>query len=55
MPYSLRKSPGRNLYWVVNKYTGKKYSRKPLSKQVAEKQRRAIYASEYGRRKKSRK
>jgi hypothetical protein len=54
MPYTLRKSPGKNMYWVVNKYTGKKYSRKPLSKQVAERQRRAIYASER-RSKKSRK
>jgi len=46
IPYSLRKSPKKNLYWVVNKKTGKKYSKKPLKKEVAERQRRAIYASE---------
>ena len=48
MPYALRKSPGRDKYWVVNKVTGKKYSRSPLPRARAEAQRRAIYASENG-------
>jgi hypothetical protein len=49
MPYKLRKSPGRDLYWVVSKKTGKKFSKSPLKKSVAEAQRRAIYASENSR------
>ena len=48
MPYHLRKSPKKNLYWVVNAESGKKYSRKPIPKERAERQRRAIYASENG-------
>jgi hypothetical protein len=60
MPYSLRKAPGRNLYWVVNKETGQKYSKNPIPLERASRQRRAIYASENGyilrnRSKKSRK
>lgn len=48
MPYGIRKSPGKNLYWVFNKQTGKKYSKKPIPRSRAEAQRRAIYASENG-------
>jgi hypothetical protein len=48
MPYTLKKSPKKNLYWVVNAETGRKYSRKPIPKERAERQRRAIYASENG-------
>ena len=48
MPYALRKSPKKNLYWVVNKETGRKYSKSPIPKKRAEAQRRAIYASENG-------
>ena len=48
MPYALRKSPRRNLYWVVNKDSGRKYSKQPLPRSRAEAQRRAIYASENG-------
>jgi hypothetical protein len=48
MPYGIRKSPGRNLYWVYNKNTGKKYSKSPIPRARAEAQRRAIYASENG-------
>lgn len=46
MPYKLRKSRGKDLYWVVNKETGKKYSHEPLPKERAEAQMRALYASE---------
>lgn len=48
MPYGIRKSPNKNLYWVYNKSTGRKYSKKPIPKSRAEAQRRAIYASENG-------
>lgn len=48
MPYKLRKAPKRDLYWVVNKETGKKHSRDPLPKETAKSQMRALYASEKG-------
>jgi hypothetical protein len=48
MPYKLRKSPGRNLYWVVNKDTGRKHSKKPLPRSRAQAQMRALYAAENG-------
>jgi ankyrin repeat protein len=48
MPYGIRKSPNKNLYWVYNKETGKKFSKKPIPRERAEAQRRAIYASENG-------
>lgn len=46
MPYKLRKAPNRDLYWVVNKETGKKYSKEPLPYDKAVAQMRALYASE---------
>ena len=46
MPYHLRKAPKRDLYWVVNKETGKKHSKEPLPKERALAQMRALYASE---------
>lgn len=46
MPYKLRKAPNRDLYWVVNKETGKKYSKDPLPYDNAVAQMRALYASE---------
>ena len=46
MPYKLRKAPSRDLYWVVNKETGKKHSRDPLPRDRAEAQMRALYAAE---------
>ena len=46
MPYKLRKAPKRELYWVVNKETGKKHSKDPLPKERALAQMRALYASE---------
>lgn len=48
MPYKLRKSPQRNMYWVVNEMTGRKYSYAPLPKSRAEAQMRALYAVENG-------
>ena len=38
MPYKLRKAPGRDLYWVVNAETGKKYSKDPIPKDKAKSQ-----------------
>jgi hypothetical protein len=48
IPYSLRKAPRKNLYWVVNKETGKRYSKNPIPYERASRQRRAIYANENG-------
>ena len=48
MPYGLRKSPNKKLYWVVNKETGHKFSKSPIPLERAQRQRRAIYASENG-------
>jgi hypothetical protein len=42
MPYKLRKAPGKEMYWVVNKLSGKKYSTKPMPKAVAEAQKRVL-------------
>ncbi len=46
MPYILRKKPLHNLYWVVNKETGKKHSYEPLDRETAIKQMRALYSIE---------
>ena len=46
MPYKLRKSPRKNAYWVVNKETGRKYSKRPIPKERALRQIRALYAAE---------
>lgn len=48
MPYTLRKAPNRDLYWVVNKENGKKHSKDPLPKERAMAQMRALYAAEGG-------
>lgn len=45
MPYKLRKAPNRDLYWVVNKETGEKYSKEPLPKERAMAQMKALYAN----------
>ena len=37
MPYKLRKSPGKNLYWVVGQ-DGTHMSKEPLPKERAQKQ-----------------
>lgn len=47
MPYTLRKAPRKELYWVVGE-NGKKHSILPLPKARAEAQRRALYAAENG-------
>jgi hypothetical protein len=46
MPWKLRKAPKRELYWVVNKETGRKYSKEPIPRERAVAQMRALYASE---------
>lgn len=48
MPWHLRKAPNREMYWVVNKQTGKKYSQDPIPKARAQAQLRALYAREGG-------
>ena len=48
MPYSLRKVPGKHLWWVVDP-SGKHLSHKGLPRERAEAQRRAVYASEHQR------
>jgi hypothetical protein len=47
MPYRLRKAPGRDLYWVVGE-DGTHKSKKPLPKERAMAQMRALYANEKG-------
>lgn len=44
MPYRLRKAPGRDLYWVVGE-DGAHKSKKPLPKERAMAQMRALYAN----------
>ena len=48
MPYKLQKVPKKELYWVVNKETGKKHSKEGLPKETAEAQQKALYAAESG-------
>jgi hypothetical protein len=43
MPFALRKAPNQTRYWVVNKDTGKKYSKQPIPKERATKQMRLLY------------
>ena len=47
MPYKLRKAPGKDLYWVVNKETKQKLSKIPMAKDQAMAQMRAVYANEH--------
>jgi len=49
MTYGLRKAPKKNLYWVYDKISGRKFSKLPLPKERAEAQRRALYANSKGR------
>ena len=46
MPYAIAKSGAG--FKVRNKETGKTYSKHPQSKEMAERQRRAIAVSEFG-------
>jgi hypothetical protein len=48
MPYTLRKRPLHDTYWVVNKETGRKLSKEALPLKKAEAQMKAVYASESG-------
>jgi hypothetical protein len=50
MPYRLVQSG--NKYFVENKQSGRRYSKKSLSRTMAVRQMRALYASENGRSKK---
>lgn len=45
MPYALKsvKIGGKTCYYVINKATGKKFSKEPLSKTMAEKQLKALH------------
>lgn len=47
MPFTLRKAPKRDAYWVVDP-SGKHYSKDPLPKERARAQQKALYASEGG-------
>jgi hypothetical protein len=49
MPYDLKKAKGG--YYVVTEGTGKTHSKKPLSKDMAERQMRALYYSMGGKKK----
>lgn len=46
MPYKLRKSRGKDLYWVITTDTGKKHSNEPLPLERAKAQMKALYANE---------
>ena len=48
MPYTLRKVPGKHLWWVVDP-SGRHLSKEGLPRERAEAQRRAVYASEQRR------
>jgi hypothetical protein len=45
MPYALRKVRGKELYFVINKDTGKRYSTEPMPKARAERQLKALYVA----------
>ena len=47
MPYALKKVPGG--YYVINENTGKRYSEKPMTRDKAIKQLRALYLRTGGR------
>ena len=49
MPYALRKVRGKELYYVINKDTGKKFSNEPMTKARAERQLKALYVATKGR------
>lgn len=43
MPFKLQKARGKDLYYVKNLETGKRYSKKPLPKDVAQRQMSELY------------
>ena len=49
MPYELKKARGG--YYVVTEGSGKKHSKKPLSKDTAERQMKALYYAMGGKKK----
>jgi len=49
MPYELKKAAGLNLYWVINKETGRKFSHAPMTLAVAKRQLAALYLHTGGR------
>ena len=49
MPYELKKARGG--YYVVTEGTGKEHSKKPLSKDTAERQMKALYYAMGGKKK----
>jgi hypothetical protein len=49
MPYKLKASKGG--YYVVTEGSGKKHSKKPLSKDTAERQMKALYYAMGGKKK----
>lgn len=52
MPYKLKKVRGSDLYYVINVENGHRHSMEPLTKEMANRQLRAIYAN-YGKEKAS--
>jgi hypothetical protein len=49
MPYALQKKRNTNKFWVKNKDTGRKLSKKPLSLLRAKKQLKAVLIHTHGR------
>jgi hypothetical protein len=48
MPYKLKKAPKRDLYWVVNKDSGKKHSIDPIPRERAQRQLNLLRAISHG-------
>ena len=48
MPYKLKKVRGSDLYYVINTETGHRHSMEPMTKKMANRQLRAIYANYKG-------
>jgi len=48
MPYVIRKARNKDLYWVVNKETGKKYEKMPTTLVKAQAQIKLLRAIEHG-------
>ena len=46
MPYNIRKVRGKDLYYVYNPETKKRFSVEPMERKMAMKQLRALYANE---------
>jgi len=46
MPYSIKRKPGTDLYWVVSDASGKHLSHAPIPLERAKKQMAAVYVNE---------